>query len=69
MADQSGGPEANHRPSTPWWVKAIGMAILVVLILAAIVMVVGGGRHGPGLHAPSGTELHPSRPAAYGAGA
>jgi hypothetical protein len=65
MADETGGPDASDRPATPWWVKAIGIAIVVVLILAAIVIVVGGGRHGPGMHGPSGTELSPPSPTAY----
>jgi hypothetical protein len=35
-------------------VKVIGVAILVVLVLAAIIAVVGGGQHGPGMHGSSG---------------
>ncbi|MDQ3871162.1 MAG: hypothetical protein M3301_06070 [Chloroflexota bacterium] len=65
MADENQGPDATERPATPWWVKAVALAILVVLILAAIVMVVGGGRHGPGMHGPSGTGLSPASPTAY----
>lgn len=54
MADEPGRTDARQRPTTPWWVKVIGVAILVVLILAAIVLVVGGGQHGPGMHGSSG---------------
>jgi hypothetical protein len=54
MADETGRPDAGERPATPWWVKVIGLAILVVLILAAIILVVGGGQHGPGMHGSSG---------------
>ena len=54
MADQNGRPDANGRPATPWWVKGIGVAILVVLIVAAIILVVGGGQHGPGMHGSTG---------------
>ncbi len=69
MADETERPEARDRPATPGWVKAIGVAILVVLILAAIVMVVGGGSHGPGRHGPSGTHLSPPSRTAYEADA
>ncbi|MGH2356867.1 MAG: hypothetical protein ACRDGJ_02505 [Candidatus Limnocylindria bacterium] len=50
MADDTGRPASRERPATPWWVKVIGVGLLVVLILAAIILVVGGGRHGPGMH-------------------
>jgi hypothetical protein len=50
MADETGRPDAGQRPVTPWWVKVIGVAILIVLILAVIILVVGGGQHGPGMH-------------------
>ncbi len=53
MADESGSPD-GERPATPWWVKAIGIAILVVLIVAAVILVVGGGQHGPGMHGSAG---------------
>ena len=39
-----------RRPGTPRWVKAIGIAIIAVLVLAAVVTVVGEGQHGPGMH-------------------
>ena len=38
---------------TPRWVKAFGVAALVLLLVVVIVFVTGrGGRHGPGRHAP-----------------
>ena len=54
MADETGRPDARGRPATPWWVKVIGIGLLVVLILAVIVLVVGGGRHGPWIHGAAG---------------
>jgi hypothetical protein len=59
MADETGRPDARQRPATPWWVKVIGVAILVVLILAAIILVVGGGQHGPGMHGSVGSAAPP----------
>lgn len=59
MADESGRPDAGERPATPRWVKAIGIAILVVLIVAAAVLVVGGGQHGPGMHGSAEAASQP----------
>ncbi len=59
MADVSGSPDAGERPATPWWVKAIGIAILVVLIVAAAIFVVGGGQHGPGMHGSAEAASQP----------
>lgn len=47
MTSQDPGRDA--RPRTPWWVKAIGIA-LVVLLVIALVIVFTGGQHGPGMH-------------------
>ena len=54
MADSSLDPSAAQRPRTPRWVIAIGIASLAVIFVAVVVMVVGGGQHGPGMHAGSG---------------
>jgi hypothetical protein len=35
---------------TPRWVKISGLVALVVLVLFVVVLVVGGGEHGPGRH-------------------
>jgi hypothetical protein len=59
MADETGRPDASQQPATPWWVKVIGVAILVVLLVAAIILVVGGGQHGPGMHGSAGSALPP----------
>lgn len=41
------------RPATPRWVIGLVAAIISAILLAVIVMVVGGGQHGPGTHAPA----------------
>jgi hypothetical protein len=42
-------------PSTPGWVKVLGIVIIVLTLLAVIILVTGiGGPHGPGRHLPSG---------------
>jgi hypothetical protein len=38
--------------STPRWVKAFGLVVIVLILLVCIMMLVGG--HGPGAHTPSG---------------
>jgi uncharacterized cupredoxin-like copper-binding protein len=43
----------GDRPSTPRWVKALGIGIVVVALLVVIVVLVSGGEHGPGRHAAS----------------
>lgn len=58
MADETGGRGTTQRPATPWWVKAIGVALLLTLVVAAIVLVVGGGNHGPGMH--GGAHMPPA---------
>ncbi len=40
--------------STPRWVKLVGIIALVLVLLVGIMLVVGGGKHGPGRHSPSG---------------
>jgi hypothetical protein len=49
MTDDNGLGETASRPPTPWWVKVIGIGLLILIILAAIALVVGG-EHGPGMH-------------------
>lgn len=48
-------PEPAHRaaPGTPRWVKVFGIVALVI-VLAFIVSLLAGVRHGPGMHTPSG---------------
>jgi hypothetical protein len=47
-------PERPTYPGTPRWVKVSGIVTLVLVLLFVIVMVAGGGNHGPGRHMPSG---------------
>lgn len=47
------------------WVKAFGVVVLI-LVLAFVASLVAGVRHGPGLHAPSGSSGHPTPPAEQG---
>lgn len=50
-------------PGMPPWVKYLLGALLAVVLLAALVMLVVGGDHGPGRHsggmhsAPAGEEI------------
>lgn len=39
-------------PGAPRWVKIAGIAFGAVLLLLIVVLVLGGGEHGPGRHAP-----------------
>lgn len=43
-------PYRDPPPGTPRWVKVFGLFALVVLILFIVVLLVGGGKHGPGRH-------------------
>jgi hypothetical protein len=44
------GPEHESTTSTPRWVKVFGIIAIVVFVLFVILLVAGGGRHGPGRH-------------------
>lgn len=51
-------------PGTPRWVKVSGIVVGVLVLLAVILMLAGGGpgRHGPGRHIPSGGAAGPIPP-------
>lgn len=36
-------------PATPWWVKAIALVALILLLVVLAVALMGGD-HGPGMH-------------------
>ncbi|MFC3689210.1 hypothetical protein [Aquipuribacter hungaricus] len=46
--DVTGGP-----PSTPGWVKALGVVVFV-LVVGVVAAALLGGQHGPGLHSGQG---------------
>ncbi len=51
-ADSTRDPVARERPGMPRWVKVIGIAALVVVLLVVVLVLTGaGGEHGPGRHA------------------
>jgi hypothetical protein len=39
---------------TPRWVKVFGVIVAILILLFVIVLLFGGGEHGPGRHTPSG---------------
>jgi hypothetical protein len=47
-------PDGEVTTGTPRWVKVFGIIAIVVALLFVIMLVAGGGRHGPGRHKPSG---------------
>lgn len=57
-------PSEGLTTDTPRWVKIFGIIALAVVVLFAIVLLTGGGRHGPGRHmAPSsGADRGAQRP-------
>ena len=50
-ANVEAGSEGDHR--VPRWVKLFGLAAIVLLALALVVMLLSGGQHGPGRHLSS----------------
>jgi hypothetical protein len=52
--EQHGDEAGAAYPGTPRWVKVLGIAALVVILLVLVVMLAVGGQHGPGRHPPGG---------------
>lgn len=53
-AGDAGGGRAG---STPRWVKVLGLVAIIVALLIALALTLGGGSHGPGRHtAAQGSE-------------
>jgi hypothetical protein len=48
--DPDVGPDSDTITGTPRWVKVFGIIAITVVLLFVILMLVGGGRHGPGRH-------------------
>ena len=59
---QVSGTGRDREPSagTPRWVKVFGLIALVAVVLFVVVMLVGGGEHGPGRHTPEGGSNTPA---------
>jgi hypothetical protein len=50
-------------PGTPRWVKASGIVVGVLVVLAIIIVFTGvGGPHGPGRHTSSGDVIGQTAP-------
>jgi hypothetical protein len=45
-------PDPGSTTATPRWLKVFGIVALVVILLVGVLLLVGG-EHGPGRHAPS----------------
>lgn len=44
-------PDTGRPPGVPRWVKILGLAVLLLLLVVLVAMVLGvGGEHGPGRH-------------------
>jgi hypothetical protein len=45
-------PSSEHR--RPRWVVVLGVALVLVVVVIVVAMLLGGGQHGPGMHALAG---------------
>lgn len=43
-------PPDTDQAGTPRWVKVFAVIALVVIVLLAVALIAGGGKHGPGRH-------------------
>ena len=50
-------------PGTPRWVKVTAVTAFVLVLLVAVMLLVGGGNHGPGRHTGSDSGGNGSAPA------
>ncbi|MDN4607936.1 hypothetical protein [Sporosarcina highlanderae] len=50
--------ESNSK--TPRWVKVSGIIAIVLVLLVVLIMIVSGGKHGPGRHLPSSIGVEQS---------
>ena len=48
--------ENQNYPGTPPWVKSLGKIAAVLAILVVVLMVFGGGQHGPWRHFSSASQ-------------
>lgn len=47
-------PDRGRSRRTPRWVLALGTIAVILIMLFVIVMLTGGGEHGPGRHSSTG---------------
>ena len=40
----------SQPPGVPVWVKGLGIALGVLVVVVLVVMLFSGGQHGPGMH-------------------
>ncbi len=62
MDDSTSGPTDPREPAhrTPRWVKVAGTVALVTVLAIGVILLVGGGSHGPGRHSSSSGGQTPS---------
>jgi hypothetical protein len=48
--------ENQNYPGTPRWVKTLGKIAALLAVLAVLLMVFGGGQHGPWRHFSSSNQ-------------
>ncbi len=69
--DSGGEPGHEATASTPRWVKVFGIIALALALLVGLMLLVGGGRHGPGRHASpadAGGQTSPPSLSGFGGG-
>lgn len=67
--DTDAEPERSSRTPTPRWVKMFALAVGVLVLLAVLVMVLGGGNHGPARHQSGGPAGNSQAPVVAAAAA
>ncbi len=55
-ADRAGRSASTSPPPRPRWVKVSAVLALIAVVILVVVLLAGGGRHGPGRHAPGGGD-------------
>jgi hypothetical protein len=66
--DGGAGSDPGSTTGTPRWVKVFGLVALIVIVLFVVVILTGGGEHGPGRHTPGGSNtrgVHTGPPAGF----
>lgn len=53
------GSTTSSPPPLPRWVKVFGIIALVLVLLVGVIMLTGGGEHGPSRHTPPATVSVP----------